>query len=114
MVTKEHSAAIHEALYCGFPVIGLPKGSFTEATYQKRFGGAGLVWNFDQARLAQAATEISTFHNLYRELENNLDERIRSAFDSCIRLFSERADHQKNLHLSRANPQDQKSYGRRH
>ena len=87
MVTRERSAAIFEALCCGCPVIGLPNASFAEATYQRRFGGAGLVWGFDQDQLAQASVDIKQFESVYEELEANLDDRVRTAFDTSIKYF---------------------------
>ena len=90
IVTWERSAAIYEGLCCGCPVICLPNGSFTEASYQRRFGGAGLVWGFDQSRLVQASPETRQFQVLYELLERSLDKRIHAAFDSCIRFFSKR------------------------
>jgi hypothetical protein len=84
MVTWERSSAIYEALCCGCPVICIADGPFRQATYQRRFGGAGLVWGWQRDRLAQAATEVARFDRLYRDLEESLDQRIRTAFDSII------------------------------
>ncbi len=90
MVTRERSAAIFEALCCGCPVIGLPNGSFTEATYQRRFGGAGLVWGLDQDQLAQASVNTKQFEGMYEALDANLDDRVRIAFDTSIKYFYKR------------------------
>jgi O-antigen biosynthesis protein len=92
MVTWERTSAIYEALCCGCPVICIAGGPFCEATYQRRFGGAGLVWGWDKDRLAQAAMEVAVFERLYADLERSLDVRIRTAFDAIIKCVLRRTD----------------------
>jgi hypothetical protein len=84
LVTSERTTAIYEALTCGCPVICLENGPFREGTYQRRFGGAGLVWGWHQDQLAAAQQRTAEFRRVYAELEGNLDQRIRQAFDSII------------------------------
>ena len=84
LVTWERTTAIYEALSCGCSVICIENESFREATYQRRFLGAGLVWGWQQIELATAQQRTAEFQSIYAELEGNLDQRIRDAFDSII------------------------------
>ena len=84
LVTWERTTAIYEALNCGCSVICIENESFREATYQRRFLGAGLVWGWQQTELATAQQRTAEFQSIYAELEGNLDQRIRDAFDSII------------------------------
>ncbi|MPZ36864.1 MAG: hypothetical protein GEU95_02180 [Rhizobiales bacterium] len=83
MVTFERTSAIFEALSCGCPVIciGNDRDNFKEETWHPRFRDAGLIWGWREADLEAAAGKTARFRALYRELENNLDDRIQSAFD---------------------------------
>ena len=81
MVIFERSSAIFEALSCGCPVICIGADNFREDTWHPRFRDAGLIWGWREEDLEAAADKTSRFRAIYRELENSLDDRIRSAFD---------------------------------
>ena len=84
LVTAERTTAIYESICCGCPVICLPGMHFEEASYQTRFGGAGLIWGWKADRLASAAVATREFEAIYNRLERSLDQRIHVAFDSII------------------------------
>jgi hypothetical protein len=81
MVIWERSSAIFEALSCGCPVICIGNESFNADTYHPRFRDCGLIWGWREQELDEAAGKTARFRAIYRELESNLDDRIRAAFD---------------------------------
>ena len=85
MVTWERTSAIYEALSCGCPVICIPNRTFNQATYQLRFGGAGLVWGWEPELIAAAAEASATFRAIHERAERDVGEIVRDAFER-IRL----------------------------
>ncbi len=80
LVVLERTAAIFEALCCGCPVICLAGFHFDEATYQRRFGGAGLVWGWHEEQLASATAGTTDFRRRYDALEQSAGDRVRQCF----------------------------------
>ena len=52
MVCFERGTQILEALHCGCPVICIEGDHFSESTYQRRFGGAGLIWGWHEEKIS--------------------------------------------------------------
>jgi hypothetical protein len=98
MVIWERSTAIHEALMCDCPVICIADRDFNYQTYQPRFRGPWFVWGWHEDRLESAAREAKGYRRIYRELERNLDRRIRFAFDSIIKDALRRSGRDRPVH----------------
>jgi len=84
MVAHERTTAIYEAQCCGCPVLCIPSDVFQEATYQRRFEGAGLAWTPTRDSITRATRTVPRFIALYNRLEASFDRRIRAAFDPIV------------------------------
>jgi O-antigen biosynthesis protein len=92
VVVRERSTAIYEAIMCGCPVICLESENFTEATYQRRFGGAGQVWGWHEDLLEKATADTAAFRTIYNALERNFAARVNLVFSSIIERFRQRLE----------------------
>ncbi|WP_421761006.1 hypothetical protein [Devosia sp.] len=84
MIAYERSSAIYEALACGCPVIGIPSEEFNPQTYQPRFAGAGITWEFAEDAIAEAERATLRFAEAYREIERSFPEHVETTFMAIL------------------------------
>jgi hypothetical protein len=91
LVTFERGTAMLEALHCGCPVICIEGENLRRGAYQGLFGGAGLVWGWDEDRLPFAAAETEKFRADYAALAETTSQRVDRAFQAIAADIADRA-----------------------
>ncbi len=85
LIAYRRSTAIYEALACGCPVLAIPSSGFDKETYQPRFRGAGISWDFTEAGLAAATAEVGRFSTIYRAIEDDFPRHLN---DTMLEILS--------------------------
>ena len=89
-IAFERTTAIYEALSCGCPVVCMQSDVFNQATFQPRFEGAGMSWNFSEAGIAEAAKTVDRFNQIYAGIEASYPERVEEVFLNILRVAAAR------------------------
>lgn len=84
-IAFERTTAIYEALSCGCPVICFATDVFNRSTFQPRFGGAGLTWDFTPEAIAQAMSTVGRFNEIYEAIERDYPARVEAVFLNILR-----------------------------
>lgn len=89
-IAFERTTAIYEALSCGCPVVCMQSDVFNQATFQPRFEGAGMSWNFTEAGIAEAARTVDRFNQIYAGIEASYPARVEEVFLNILRVAAAR------------------------
>lgn len=89
-IAYERTTAIYEAMSCGCPVVCLESDVFNQATFQPRFEGAGMSWNFSEAGIAEASKTVDRFNQIYAGIEASYPARVEEVFLNILRVAAAR------------------------
>lgn len=89
-VAYERTTAIYEAIACGCPVVCQESDVFNQATFQPRFEGAGMSWNFTEAGIDEASRTVDRFNEIYAGIEATYPDRVEEVFLNILRIAAAR------------------------
>ncbi len=89
-VALQRTTAIYEAIACGCPVVCQQSRGFSQATFQPRFEGAGMSWNFTEAGIEEASRTVDRFNEIYAGIEASYPARVEEVFLNILRVAAAR------------------------